>query len=125
MTKTYYSKQHEWLRFLDDGAALVGISVHAQEEMGELVFVELPDVGTEIEAGGGLAVVESVKAASEVYTPIAGSVVAVNEALSDQPDLVNREAEGAGWLVRLEPRSPGEVPDGLMSAADYAAFLLS
>jgi len=98
-----YTKDHEWLRREDDGTVTVGITDHAATSLGDLVYVELPEVGQEVESDGEMAVVESVKAASDVYAPIAGSVVAVNEDLADDPEKINSEPYGEGWIVRLTP----------------------
>ena len=98
-----YTKDHEWLRREDDGSVTVGITDHAATSLGDLVYVELPEVGQEVESDGEMAVVESVKAASDVYAPIAGSVVAVNEDLADDPEKINSEPYGEGWIVRLTP----------------------
>jgi glycine cleavage system H protein len=116
-----YSREHEWVR-LEGDQATVGITAHAQEEMGDLVFIELPRVGTRLEAGKPMGTVESVKAVSEVFAPVGGEVVEVNPALADAPDLVNRDPHGAGWMARLRLAAPGE-PPGLMTAAEYEAFL--
>ena len=98
-----YTNEHEWLRQEEDGTVTIGITDHAQGALGDLVYVELPEVDQEVEAGGEMAVVESVKAASDVYAPISGQVVAVNEALSDDPELINADAYGDGWIVRMKP----------------------
>ncbi len=98
-----YTKDHEWLRREDDGTVTVGITDHAATSLGDLVYVELPEVGQEVESDGEMAVVESVKAASDVYAPIAGTVVAVNEDLADDPEKINSEPYGEGWIVRLTP----------------------
>jgi glycine cleavage system H protein len=119
-----YSKSHEWVRVNDDGTVTVGVTDHAQEQLGDLVYVEVPDEGRELEAEEACAVVESVKAASDVYAPVAGTVVAVNETLADKPEAVNNDAYGEGWLVRLKPADPAAV-DALMSAGDYQAFVES
>ena len=116
-----YSKSHEWVRVNDDGTVTIGITDHAQEQLGDLVYVEVPDEGRELQAEEACAVVESVKAASDVYAPLAGSVVAVNEALADTPEAVNSDAYGEGWLIRLKPTDPAAL-DALMSAADYRVF---
>lgn len=115
-----YTREHEWLRTEADGAIVVGISDHAQAQLGELVYVELPEVGRVVEAGAALAVVESTKAASDVYAPVAGRVVAVNEVLNATPELVNGSPYGDGWLVRLEPSAPA--PD-LLDAAAYTQLV--
>ena len=98
-----FTKEHEWLRQEEDGTVTIGITDHAQSALGDLVYVELPEVGQEVEAAGEMAVVESVKAASDVYAPIAGEVVAVNEGLADDPEKINGDAYGDGWIVRMRP----------------------
>jgi len=98
-----YTKDHEWLRREDDGTVTVGITDHAATSLGDLVYVELPEVGQEVESDGEMAVVESVKAASDVYAPIAGTVIAVNVDLADDPEKINSEPYGEGWIVRLKP----------------------
>ncbi len=98
-----FTKEHEWLRQEEDGTVTIGITDHAQNALGDLVYVELPEVGQDVEAGGEMAVVESVKAASDVYAPIAGEVIAVNEALADDPEKINGDAYGDGWIVRMRP----------------------
>ena len=98
-----YTNDHEWLRREDDGSVTIGITDHAATALGDLVYVELPEVGQDVEAGGEMAVVESVKAASDVYAPVAGSVAAVNEELSDDPEKINADPYGDGWIVRLQP----------------------
>jgi glycine cleavage system H protein len=97
-----YTNDHEWLRREDDGSVTIGITDHAATALGDLVYVELPELGQEVESGGEMAVVESVKAASDVYAPIAGSVAAVNEELADDPEKINADPYGDGWIVRLE-----------------------
>lgn len=96
-----YTNDHEWLRREDDGTVTIGITEHAATALGDLVYVELPEVGQDVESAGEMAVVESVKAASDVYAPIAGSIVAVNEDLSDDPEKINSEPYGEGWIVRM------------------------
>jgi glycine cleavage system H protein len=118
---TRYTKEHEWIR-LEGDVAVVGISDHAQEQLGDIVFVELPEVGRKVGKGDEAAVVESVKAASEVFAPVAGEVVEVNEALADGPGAVNEAAEGAGWMVKLKPDNAADL-DALMDADAYKAFL--
>jgi glycine cleavage system H protein len=115
-----YARSHEWLRQLPDGTVELGITDHAQQALGDLVFVEVPDVGRELAAGDACAVVESVKAASDVYSPIAGVVVAVNEQLSGAPELINQDPYGAGWIMRIQAAVP-LAGAGLLSAAEYAA----
>ena len=118
---TRYTRDHEWIR-LDGDTATVGITDYAQEQLGDIVFVELPEVGQALEKGGEFCVVESVKAASEVFAPIAGEVTAVNSALADQPGTVNEAPEGNGWLIKVKPANKAEI-DGLMDEAAYKAFL--
>lgn len=118
---TRYTKDHEWIR-LEGDVAVVGISEHAQEQLGDIVFVELPEVGKIIAKGAEAAVVELVKAASEVFAPVAGEVVAVNGALSAGPGAVNEAAEGAGWLLKLKPDNAADL-DALMDEDAYKAFL--
>jgi glycine cleavage system H protein len=113
-----YASSHEWARLLDDGSVLVGITDHAQEALGDVVYVELPEVGAAFEAGDEAGVVESVKAASDVYAPVSGRVVEVNASLEDAPDKVNTSPYGDGWFYRLTPREPAEL-DRLLSAAAY------
>jgi glycine cleavage system H protein len=114
-----YARSHEWARQLADGNVEIGISDHAQHALGDLVFVELPEVGRELAAGEASAVVESVKAASDVYSPVAGTVIAVNEQLATAPELVNQQPYGQGWLFRLRPAAPLAGAD-LLDAAGYA-----
>jgi glycine cleavage system H protein len=116
-----YTKEHEWVR-LDGDVATVGISEHAQEQLGDVVYVELPEVGTTVEQSKQVAVVESVKAASEVYAPVGGEVVEVNDALNDDPSLVNSGAEGEGWFCKLRVKDSGEL-DKLMDEEGYRAYL--
>jgi len=115
-----YTSEHEWLRREEDGTVTVGITDHAQSALGDLVYVELPEVGQEVEAGGEMAVVESVKAASDVYAPISGEVVAVNESLADDPEQVNADPYGDGWIVRIAPS--GDDGDS-MDPDEYQALL--
>ncbi len=117
-----YARSHEWLRALPDGTCELGISDHAQHALGDLVFVELPEVGRALAAGEACAVVESVKAASDIYAPLEGTVVAVNAQLRQQPELINRDPYGAGWLLRLQPAAPAATA-GLLSAAEYGALV--
>lgn len=113
-----YSKSHEWARVEDDGSITIGITDHAQAALGDLVFVETPQVGASFSAGDAAAVVESVKAASDVYSPLAGEVVAVNESLNDAPETVNADPYGDGWLFRLQPSEVGAV-DEMLDAGAY------
>ena len=118
----YYTKDHEWLRREDDGSYTVGITAYATAALGDLVYVELPEVGQELGEGDEMAVVESVKAASDVYSPIAGNVTEVNESLADDPEKINTDPYGDGWIVRLESEDEVDLDD-LMSPDDYQAFL--
>lgn len=117
-----FLKSHEWARLEDNGTVTVGISDHAQSALGDLVYVELPAVGDVIEAGNGAAVVESVKAASDVYAPVSGTVVAVNEALADKPETINQDAFGEGWMFVLKPSNTSQL-DELLTPDDYAEQL--
>lgn len=117
-----FLKSHEWARLDDSGRVTVGISEHAQAQLGDLVYVELPGIGDHVEAGHGVAVVESVKAASDVYAPVSGTVVAVNESLSDRPEAINEDAFGDGWIFAIEPDDASEL-DALLSPDDYAALI--
>jgi glycine cleavage system H protein len=117
-----YTKDHEWLRREEDGSVTIGITDHAQASLGDLVYVELPEVGADLDAEGEMAVVESVKAASDVYAPISGNVLAVNEELADDPEKINSDPYGDGWIVKLKPE--GDIDEsGLMSPDDYQAML--
>jgi len=118
---TRYTKDSEWIR-IEGGEAVIGISDYAQGQLGDIVFVELPEVGKTLAKGDVAAVVESVKAASEVYAPAAGEVVAVNDGIKNDPSAVNRGAEGDGWFVRIKLKNPADV-DSLMDADAYAAFV--
>ncbi|MFC3533960.1 glycine cleavage system protein GcvH [Vogesella facilis] len=115
-----YVSSHEWLRLEADGSVTVGITEHAQELLGDIVFVELPAVGSNLADGEQAGVVESVKAASDVYAPIAGEILAVNGDLEATPDLANSEPYGAGWFFKIKPANAADL-DGLMDAAAYAA----
>ena len=119
-----YTKSHEWVKLLDDGNVLVGITDHAQDLLGDMVYVEPPEVGNEVEAEDVCAVVESVKAASDVYSPISGEIVGANEALTDTPELVNNDPYGEGWLMRLKPADDLEI-DLLMNADAYTDHVAS
>ena len=114
-----YAESHEWVRVEADGSVTIGITDHAQEALGDLVFVELPQVGTDVAAGKEVAVVESVKAAADVYAPISGKVLAVNEAVTDAPESVNHDAYAA-WLFKMAPSNPAEI-EALLSAVAYLA----
>jgi len=119
-----YAKTHEWARLNGDGSVTVGISDNAQEQLGDMVYIEVPDVGKTVKAAQPCAVVESVKAASDVYAPVAGEIVEVNANLSDSPETVNQDAYGEGWMFRLRPSDPGQL-DQLLDATAYEAFLES
>jgi glycine cleavage system H protein len=121
MATIRYTKEHEWV-LVDGDTATVGISPYAQEQLGDVVFVELPEVGKKIEKGKEMAVVESVKAASEVYAPISGEVAEVNNALTDAPATVNEDALGKGWFAKIKLANKGEL-DGLMDEAAYKAYV--
>ncbi|HQU15790.1 MAG: glycine cleavage system protein H [Chromatiales bacterium 21-64-14] len=117
-----YAKTHEWVRVQDDGTVTVGISDHAQDQMGDMVYVEVPDTGRAVQAGEACAVVESVKSASDVYAPVSGEVVESNAALSDHPEQVNQAPYEAGWLLRIRPSDPAELKH-LMDVDGYRDFL--
>jgi len=118
----YYTREHEWVRSEDDGTVTVGITEHAQSELGDLVFVETPEVAVQFGAGDAVAVVESVKAASDIYCPLAGEVVEANDALADSPEMINTDPYGEGWIFRLRPDAPDELQD-MMDADAYTEFL--
>jgi glycine cleavage system H protein len=117
-----FLKSHEWARVEDNGQVTIGISDHAQGLLGDLVYVELPGVGDDVTAGSAVAVVESVKAASDVYSPVSGKVVAVNAALADKPETINEDAYGEGWILVLQPDDAGEM-ESLISPDDYSELL--
>ncbi|MCY4035277.1 MAG: glycine cleavage system protein GcvH [Hyphomicrobiales bacterium] len=121
MSEKQYTKQHEWLS-VDGDVGTVGISEHAQDQLGDVVYVELPAVGKTLEANAEMAVVESNKAASDVYAPVAGEVIEVNPQLEERPELINESAEDKGWLVKLRLNADASA-DSLMSAADYQNFV--
>ena len=117
-----YTKEHEWARLESDGSITVGITDHAQDSLGDVVFVELPEVGDELENEDKFGVVESVKTVSDLFSPCAGVVLAVNEALEEQPELVNSSVYDDGWMVRIQP-TDAQVMDTLMDANEYDAFV--
>jgi len=117
-----YTRTHEWARHNDDGSITVGITDNAQDQLGDMVYIEVPEVGQAVSAQEACAVVESVKAASDVYAPVSGEVVEVNATLADSPETVNQDAYGAGWLFRVQPVDAGEL-DGLMDGDAYAGYL--
>jgi glycine cleavage system H protein len=116
----YYAATHEWARLEADGSVTVGITEHAQQSLGDVMYVELPLVGAVVLAAGFTGIVESVKAASDIYAPIAGTVLAVNDALADTPECINEDPYGAGWFYRLQPNDPSQL-DALLSAEGYAS----
>lgn len=117
-----FLKSHEWVRVEEDGTVTVGISDHAQGALGDLVYVELPEVGSQLQAGNGAATVESVKAASDIYAPVSGVVVAVNEALNDKPETINEDAYGDGWIFKLKLDDKAEL-DELLDADAYGELI--
>ena len=118
-----FMKSHEWARVEGDGKVTVGISDHAQGLLGDLVYVDLPDVGDSVQAGNACAVVESVKAASDVYAPVSGTIVAINEALNDKPETINEDAYGEGWLFVIEVADAEDELAELLDPDDYAELL--
>jgi glycine cleavage system H protein len=123
MSTVRYTKEHEWIR-IDGDEAVIGITVFAQDQLGDIVFVDLPEVGRHVEKGKEAGVVESVKAASEVYAPATGDVTATNAALADDPAMVNKDPTGDGWFYKLKLADPKEL-DALMDEAAYTAFTAS
>ena len=121
----YYSKDHEWLRLEGDGTATIGITDHAQQELGDIVYVELPDADSALEADEVMGSVESVKAVSEIFCPVAGTVTEVNDALEDAPEHVNSDPYGDGWLIRLQLDAPASVAGTMLSAARYEKHVAS
>lgn len=119
-----YTKSHEWVRVESDGTLTVGITDHAQAQLGDMVYVELPATGRQLATGKECAVVESVKAASDVYAPVAGEVIGANAALSDAPETVNKDPYGAGWMFKLKPANPADIGT-LLDAAAYEAQVAS
>lgn len=116
-----FATSHEWVRVEDDGTLTIGISAHAQEQLGDLVFVETPEIDRVCEAAEGIAVVESVKAASDIYAPVNGTVIDANGELADNPELVNTDPYGAGWIFKIQPDEIDDVVD-MMDPDDYEAF---
>jgi glycine cleavage system H protein len=117
-----YAESHEWLRLEGDGTALVGVTDHAQDALGDVVYVELPEIGAQIDAGAEVAVVESVKAASDIYSPVTGEILLINDALEDQPDLVNSSPYADGWLFSVRLDNPEEV-QAMLDADAYQAVI--
>ena len=116
-----YTREHEWVRVDDDATVTVGITDHAQAQLGDLVFVEVPEIGTSFGAGDAAAVVESVKAASDIYAPLAGEVVEANEDLAESPELINNDPYGEGWIYKLKIENPDALQE-LMGADDYETY---
>jgi len=119
-----YTKDHEWIRMEDEFTGICGITDHAQEMLTDIVFVELPDPDTETDQGEQVAVVESVKAVSDVFSPVSGRITGVNTSLEDQPELINTDPYGDGWLFRIEVKSPSEL-DRLMDPDEYSVYVES
>ncbi len=120
-TNFRYTKEHEWVEAVGTEAT-IGITLHAQEELGDIVYVDLPKVGITIEQGKTFGSVESVKAVSDIYAPVSGEVIAINESLSDEPEALNADPHGAAWLIKIKLTNPSELT-GLLDAAAYQAFL--
>jgi glycine cleavage system H protein len=116
-----YTKEHEWV-LVEGDTGTIGITDHAQQELGDIVYVDLPKVGGRVELGKSLGSVESVKAVSDVYSPVSGEVIEINQALADQPEILNSDPHGAGWLVKIRLSAPEEAAK-LMAAADYEAYI--
>ena len=122
MTKTFYTEDHDWIEIIEDNKVRIGITEYAQDQLGDIVYVELPEVGDDLEAGDELGTVESVKSVSEILSPLTGTIIAVNETLEDEPELVNDDATGEGWFVELE--TDGDVDTtGLLSKEEYDALI--
>ncbi len=122
MTKTFYTEDHDWIEIIEDNKVRIGITEYAQDQLGDIVYVELPEVGDDLEAGDELGTVESVKSVSEILSPLTGTITAVNEALEDEPELVNDDATGEGWFVELE--TDGDVDTtGLLSKEEYDTLI--
>jgi glycine cleavage system H protein len=117
-----FLRSHEWARVDDNGRVTIGISEHAQGQLGDLVYVELPNVGDDVQANASCAVVESVKAASDIYSPVSGKIVAVNQALADKPETINEDAYGDGWIFTVQPDDLAQL-DELLTPDDYAAMI--
>lgn len=122
MSETKYTEEHEWVRLEEDGSLTFGITDHAQDSLGDVVFVELPEVGQTLATGEEVAVIESVKAAGEITLPVGGTIVEVNTVLADKPELVNSDPLGDGWFFRLNPNETG-VLENLMDEEQYQAFI--
>jgi glycine cleavage system H protein len=122
MSELKYTEDHEWLRRESDGTITIGITTHAQEQLGDIVFVQLPDVGRRIKAGEEAVVIESVKAAADIKMPVSGEVVAINTALNDAPETVNHDPMNAGWFLRVRPDAKGEI-SGLLDKTAYEKLI--
>ena len=122
MTQVYYTEDHEWVEVLDANKVRIGITEYAQDQLGDIVYVELPEEGDDLEAGDELGTVESVKSVSEILSPLTGTVTAVNDVLEDEPELVNDDATGKGWFIELETTDEVDV-SGLLSKEEYAALI--
>ena len=122
MGELKFTEDHEWIRLESDGSATIGITDYAQEQLGDVVFVELPDIGTEVTQGEDVAVVESVKAAADVKTPVSGNIADINTALGETPELINQDPAGDAWFFRIAPTNPEEL-DELMDESSYQNFI--
>ena len=122
MTKTFYTEDHDWVKMIEDNKVRIGITEYAQDQLGDIVYVELPEVGDDLEAGDELGTVESVKSVSEILSPLTGTITVVNEALEDEPELVNDDATGEGWFVELETADDVDTT-GLLSKEEYDALI--
>lgn len=121
-TELKYAETHEWVRLEDDGTVVVGITDHAQDALGDIVYVELPEVGAVADSGGEVAVVESVKAASDIYSPVSGEILEINSGLEDEPETVNQSPYGDGWLFRVKLADPEDI-ESLMDADGYKSMI--
>lgn len=121
-TELKYAETHEWVRLEDDGTVVVGITDHAQDALGDIVYVELPEVGANADSGGEVAVVESVKAASDIYSPVSGEILEINSGLEDEPETVNQSPYGDGWLFRVKLADPEDI-ESLMDADGYKSMI--
>ncbi len=121
MTKIFFTKEHEWIS-ISDNIATVGITIYAQEQLGDVVFIELPEIGSHVIQGKEIAIVESVKAASEVYSPLTGEVLEVNKILNESPNMVNEDAEGKGWFIKLKVENISEL-NKLMEPESYKKYI--
>lgn len=122
MSDIKFTEDHEWIRVEDDETGVCGITDYAQDQLGELVFIELPEAGTEVSQGSEAAVIESVKAAGELKAPVSGTILEVNDALADEPEIVNNDPQGDGWFIKIKMQDPSEL-DGLMDEDAYKAYV--